>query len=215
MLIGTLPIMPSTTKRQFAALLECRLAPDLRSDGFVMDDSQWSRIRRPVINCIQVQSRRDDLACCANLGVHLTFLPKVWESQCSDSNHFVLQDCEIQTRLAWEGETDHWWIYDEAENAVTDLVACYHEQGKPFFARFQKFPYPFVDISLDDIRSGELVEKLGVGMTKIRAVLLLARVHDYLGNADMVTQLSRMGQQIAGRAVGPKVAFRELLHKYS
>jgi hypothetical protein len=113
--------------------------------------------------------------------------------------------------LAWEGESDHWWRYDDGEAGVTDLMACYEEHGRAYLGKFADFPRPFVNIGPDDIGS-EAVSELFPLMTKTRKLLLLARVHDYLGNAQRAVQFSDIGQEISG--VGLKGKFREIVRKY-
>lgn len=205
--------MARVTEGHFAAMLERHLAPALHADDFVGQGWEWSRLRDPVVNCIQIQPRSDHIACCVNLGVHLTFLPVAGGSSRSEWPNISQPDCEIKHRLAWEGESEHWWMYEDAEDAVSDLVACCQKHGKAFFDQFGQFPRPFVDIAPEDV-GNESVAKLFPVMTKVRKVLLLARVHDYLGNAEQAVQFSQIGKETAGPAVGPKAAFRELLRKY-
>lgn len=204
---------PTATEKHFALLLERRLAPVLIADDFLGQDWTWSRLRQPVINCIQIQPRSDRIACSINLGVHLTLLPVAGGSHRIEWPKVSQPHCEIQSRLAWEGESEHWWRYEDGEDAVNDLVGCYQKHGKAFFGQFDNFPHPFVDIEPSDI-GGETVARLFPIMTKVRKLLLLARVHDYLGDSERTVQFSHIGKETAGPAAGPKAVFRELLRKY-
>lgn len=194
-------------------VFERHVVPLLDADGFTGSNGTWRRTIESVINCVEIQVKSDKSACCVNLGVHFTFLPVVGGSQGVDIDNLLQSDCELKTRLAWEGESGHWWPFDDAERNAIDMAACFTQIGKAFFARFSQFPHPFLDIDLKDIAS-DANSNLFPMMTKVRKVLLLARIHDYLGHADAVVPLCNLGIEVAGMASGPKAAFRDLLRKY-
>ncbi len=194
----------------FRELLKTRLGPVLCADGFARIGKEWQRIVGPLINCLNVQNKSDNAACCVNLGVHLAFLP-TFTSSVSGSKPIDPADCEISDRLCWEGEPDHWWPYADGERAADDLVACYERRGRDYFALFARFPRPFVDVELPDFRDKATTDLFPM-MTKVRKALLLARVHDHLGNAEKAVEFSRFGESIAGRGLKP--AFEAILRKH-
>jgi hypothetical protein len=148
-----------------------------------------------------------------NLGVHFAFLPGAGNSSGVEFSSISQPDCEIQKRLAWNGDSDCWWDYNSPEESANDIAACYLENGVPFFEKFKDFPAPFVSIRPDEFDDDAYCSLFPL-LTKVRKVLLLARVHDFLGNVDLATQFAQLGENIAGRAVGPRAAFREILRKY-
>ncbi|MCC9608314.1 DUF4304 domain-containing protein [Blastopirellula sp. JC732] len=206
--------MSASKKKQFERLLLERLTPILSDDGFVGNDLKWIRNVDPVINCIEVQSRSDSKACCVNLGVHLTFLPNATGSLIVDIQSYSSVDCEIRGRLTSQAEGDQWWEYEMLEPAIDDLIDSYLDHGQNFFERFAKFPHPFVDIGPDSL-DDDVVSSLFPVMTKVRMVLLLARVHDFLGNSALAKQFGQIGIDLIGGGMGPKAAFRKILRSHT
>lgn len=206
--------MATKNARWFAKLLKPRFAQVLRADGFAAQHYGWMRLRDPVINWLDVQARMAGGSCCVNLGVHMTFVPR---SGCSEGNTVATEighaDCTIHHRLSWEGGCDHWWPYDAGEVAAADLVACYEECGRPVFERYSSFPHPFVDITPDTFDDAALDELLPLSDTG--KMLLLARVHDYLGNAPFAIRFSEMGLTVTPKfASGARYALKNILRKH-
>lgn len=199
-------------KNRFLEELDNTIGRALQAEGFVGGAGEWKRLNDPVINCLEIQSSNDQSSCSVNLGVHFVFLPVVGGSSSIEFSSISQPDCEIQKRLTWNEESDHWWAYDSPEKSSEDIAACYQECGRPFFEKFESFPEPFVTIQPLDLEDANLT--LFPMMTKVRKVLLLARVHDFLGNAELSMKFCEFGKEVAGRAVGPKAAFREILRKY-
>ena len=99
-------------KQRFLEMLDDELGPALQDYGFSGQGCEWKRHRDPVFNCIEVQLRSDQAACSVNLGVHLAFLPVAGGSSVVDFATISEADCEIQSRLAWKNEPEHWWDFD-------------------------------------------------------------------------------------------------------
>lgn len=190
------------------------LTPVLLADGFAAQHNGWMRLREPVINWLDVQARMAGGSCCVNLGVHMTFLPPHHGSEGSTVASELRQaDCDIFFRLTWEDELDHWWSYDADELAADDLVACYEERGRPVFERYASFPQPFVDITPDTFDDTALHELLP--LSKTGKILLLARLHDYLGNAQLAVRFSEMGLTVTPKfASGARFALKNILRKH-
>jgi len=201
------------SKTEFANLLERHLSPILRRSGFLGDTFAWKRIREPFIDCVDIQTRSDGAACCVNLGEHLTFLPVVGGSAQIEPEDITSVDCEIKSRVAPMGEAEHWWNFENREGDIEHLVKCFHESSEVFFGKYQNFPKPFVDIEMSDIENDAVVELLPT-MTKVRRILLVARVYDHLGDGMQATLWAEFGKENARMAVGPKAAFGEIVRKY-
>jgi len=184
-----------------------------RSYGFTGERGEWRHVGDPEICCIGIQERSDNAAFCVNLGVHLAFLPVAGQSGAPDVNSITTVDCEIMSRLGWRDESEHWWEFKSLESSVADVIACYEEHGRSYFDRFSNFPHPFVDIGVDDLDNDD-VSTLFPIMTRVRKLLLIARVYDYLDDSKSAVYFSRIGLDAAGRAVAPKVAFRAILKKH-
>jgi hypothetical protein len=60
----------------------------------------------------------------------------------------------------------------------------------------------------------ESMPTLLASLTKVRAALLLARMHEYLGNRTKAIDAANFGIKISGSAVGPKKAMRDILKRW-
>ena len=70
-----------------------------------------------------------------------------------------------------------------------------------------------MDIEIDNIDSEEVIELMPL-TTKVRRILLIARVFDHLGDGKQAVAWAELGKQHAGMAVGPKAALRAIVRKY-
>lgn len=200
------------SKTEFMARIESDLVPALQEAGFEGQGMCWKRIREPFIDCVEIQTRSDDAACCVNLGEHLTFLPVAGGSAAPDIETMTSVDCEMKGRLAANGEPEHWWKFENASGEVADLIECFRLHGESFFGKYQEFPRPFVDLEMAAIDGDAAIEMLPM-MTKVRRILLIARVYDYLGDSERALAWAEFGKENSGMAVGPKAAFREIARK--
>lgn len=205
--------MAGRNARKFANVLEPRFAPVLIADGFAAQHNGWMRLRDPVINWLDVQSASDDESCCVNLGIHMTFQPKPGNSDGSTvPSEISFAGCRLAYRLAWEGGCDHWWSYNDGELAAADIVACYEERGRSLYEKFALFPHPFSDIAPDDFDDDALSDLIPLADTG--KLLFLARVHDFLGNAEFARRFSEMGFATTSKmASGARFAFKNILRK--
>ena len=202
------------SKTKFSNDVDERLSSVLLDSGFSGGDLRWVRVRDQFIDCVDIQIRSDDAACCVNLGEHLSFLPVVGGSAPIDLGRMSSVDCEIRARLAPDGEPDYWWGFGSGFSDVEDLVGCFKESGEAFFRKYRDFPKPFADVEMSNIGSEPTIELMPM-MTKIRRILLIARMYDYLNDVVKAVEWADFGKQNAGMAVGPKSAFREILRKYN
>jgi len=184
----------------------------LAGEGFVSaDEVTWTRHRPPFIDCIEFQLHSDEVAYCVNLGVHMDFLPDVIGRNSAQNAGVTQADCEIKQRLAPSGESDHWWAIGDGVQACS-MLACLRECGLPFLEQFNDLPGPFGAITPETVGDDAVIALLP-NMTRVRRILLLARIHEYLGNIEQALEWARFGMENAGMAVGPKVAFKEIVRK--
>lgn len=202
------------SKTDFMESLGRNLVPILREAGFGGQSPCWTRIREPFIDCVDVQTRSDDAACCVNLGEHLTFLPVAAGSRTPNVETMTTVDCEMKRRLAPKGYPEHWWSFENVPAETADLINCFQAHAEEFFGQYRNFPKPFTDLELADIDSDVAIEMLFPMMTKIRRILLIARVYDHLQDRASSLAWAEFGIANAGMAVGPKAAFRQIVRKY-
>jgi hypothetical protein len=148
--------------------------------------------------------------CCVELGVHLDFLPVIGGGA-AELEAMTVTRCEVRKRLTPRSDLqDYWWQYGD-EAADEDLVAVVESVGLTFFQQLETFPDYWQHIALEDLRN-ETFSNYLPGMTRVRAVLLLARMHSFLGDVEGSRSLAAYGLEIVPAiASGPKKAFRELL----
>lgn len=202
------------SKAEFIAHVERDFVPVLREAGFDGQGLCWRRLREPFIDCVDIQSRSDDAACCVNLGEHLTFLPIAGGSSAPDNEAMTSVDCEIKERLAPDGKPEHWWKFENAAEEVAVLLNCFKARAQTFFGKYRDFPKPFIDMKMSDIESDAALRIMPM-MTKVRRILLIARIFDHLGDGPTALEWAEFGKENAGMAVEPKVAFREIIRKYN
>lgn len=183
----------------------------LRSHAFEGTDLAFRKRRGHVISCLVVQEHSSKTKCCVDLGVHLDFIPVVGGASAIQFEAMTVPHCEIRKRLTPEANLDDfWWGYSDAD-ARAGIVTALETQGFPFFKAFESFPDYWLGVSLGDLRSGSYQAKLP-GVTRVRAALLLARVHAFLGDWPRSHDLAAFGLEIVPAiATGPKKAFKELL----
>ena len=181
----------------------------LSAHDFRAEHLQYWRHLGHVISCIDIQEHSSEPRCCVNLGIHLDFVP-CGDGRMPHAPEMSSVECEIKRRLTPSGEDDDfWWWYEPG--ADRSLVAALRQHGLPFLQPFHRFPDYWTAISMDDLKSGEFVRMMP-GVTRVRAALLLARAHAFLGNASMRHALAAYGMEIApAMASGPRKALKELL----
>jgi hypothetical protein len=169
----------------------------------------WSRRRGDELNVIHFQKQSSQDLFCVNLGVHFIFLPKNGAEGTFVTDTLELTDCEIRLRLTDHPTTkDQWWLFSE-ENAV--LVAdLMRHRGMGIFDSY-RLDGELAAISATSIERGDSV--LLDSITKVRGCLLLARLHERLGNRGKCIELATIGIKLAGMAVGPKKALKDILQR--
>ncbi len=183
----------------------------LSPHGFERQGLEYRRQVGHVISCLAVQEHSSEPRCCVDLGVHLDFLPVVGGTGAARLEAMSVTDCEIRRRLTPRPDLEDFWWSSHESGAREGLMAALETQGLPFFARLESFPGYWQSISVENLRAGTFTTLLP-GVTRIRAALLLARVHAFLGDMTKCRGFAAYGLEIAPAiASGPKMAFKELL----
>ncbi|MBL8891048.1 MAG: DUF4304 domain-containing protein [Planctomycetaceae bacterium] len=201
-------------KSEFVNSVENMLCAELTHRGFVSRGRSWIRVRGPFIDCVDVQIRSDERACCVNLGEHLSFLPCAGTSRQFDIKTSSSIDCEMKSRLAPDDLSDYWWDLKSGLEGLDSLVRCFRDGAFVFFDRYVDFPLPFTKLTIEEIDSDTAI-RLMPTMTKIRRVLLMSRVYAYLEDHTNAEMWARFGSENCGVAVGLKASFQEIIRNLS
>ena len=178
------------------ANIETKAIPFLKSKGFSGKEVHWVRYRAPFIDCVEFQIRSDKRAYCVNLGVHLDFLPAPSGETRNDIADVTESDCEIRQRLSPTNTVDYWWDMTDTDETEA-MLECLKSRGISFFENYTNLPDCFSKINLDNL-DGDICMALLPTMTKVRRVLLLARIYDYLGDSEHALEWAQFGKEIAG-----------------
>ncbi|MEM1060617.1 MAG: DUF4304 domain-containing protein [Verrucomicrobiota bacterium] len=194
--------------REFLSAINEAVKGELARQGFT--ESRAGTYLRSIgerLDVIWIQKHSTDETCCVNLGIHYSFIWKIGSTDLPTDGKIDQPECELKIRLTGDPESnDQWWPLNQGgvnaittllKNRVLDLFTKYDLEGE------------IAKLSVDDFIGG--VPPILKPMTKVRAVLLLARIHDYLGNQGQAIELAQFGLKVAGMAVGPKKAFKEIL----
>jgi hypothetical protein len=169
----------------------------------------WNFRKGDDLNVIWLQEHSSQPLLCVNLGIHYTFLPKAGTETPFTGDYVEQPDCEIKLRLTSEPSAkDQWWpIALEAADEVANLVS---HRALAIFDPY-RLAGPISSMEAEDIEAGNL--GMLSSLTKVRACLLLARIHERLGNRTKCVDAATIGIRLAGMAVGPKKALKEILQR--
>lgn len=169
----------------------------------------WNRRRGDELNVIQLQEHSIEKIFCVNLGIHYAFLPRAGAETLLDGDQIEVSDCELKFRLTGQAAIkDQWWpITASGADQVADLVCS---RGLPIFDSY-RLDGPIAEMDGKSIESGN--PGLLASITKVRACLLLARMHEHFGNRCKCVEAATIGVKLAGMAVGPKKALKDILER--
>jgi hypothetical protein len=161
------------------------------------------------ISVISIQKHSSEPKVCVNFGVHYDFLPKLGTTELAEDGKIELSDCEVKVRVTPESElNDYWWSFDtEAIEDISDLVL---NRVEKFFSRYD-IDGDITTITPEDL-DGEMPDVIAP-LTKVRASLVLARIHEVSGNTGKASSFAKYGIKAAGMAVGPKKVLKDILKR--
>lgn len=194
--------------KELQKVVDIVMGKDLMAAGFQwISAGTWSRNCGDELNVVQLQKHSTKEEFCVNLGVYYAFLPKSGIEAPLDSRNIELLDCELKFRLTDQDIIkDQWWPI--IQSSVDEIVEIMNRRGFQVFDLF-RLDGPIAKINVESIENGDY--GLLSSLTNVRACLLLARIHQYLGNRDACIQFAQMGIRAAGRAVGPRKALMDIL----
>jgi hypothetical protein len=192
---------------KFLSLLDAQLELLLAPEEFHRTgNGLFVRCKDEVIHLIQIQKHSKEPTCCVNIGVHFSFSPTLGTSQLPDLNTIEIPDCDIKIRLTpSESQADYWWPINDS--STSEIISLVSHKGLLIFDAYQLDKLALLSPAhLSDDLPSELKS-----MTRVLAVLLLARLNVYLGRRLEAVDFANLGLKVAGMAVGPKVAFKKIL----
>jgi hypothetical protein len=190
---------------EFVTLFPEPLAPEFHRTS----PGHWIRQIGDTLNAVWIQKHSSGLSCCVNLGVHYSFVPKVGTGELASNGTIEQAECEIKFRLTSNDQVcDQWWPI--SPTAVSQIVDLFVRRGLPTLNSYGLHE-GILKIVPSDIEQGNAT--LLTNLTRVRACLLLARLHDHMGNRQKCAEAASAGLRHAGKAVGPKVALQRLLKK--
>ncbi len=200
----------------FVQILAKQLSEPLAKKGFKrVADDLWVRFRNGHdINVISVQKHSSSSNVCVNIGVHYDFLPKVGTLDLPREGSIELADCEIKFRLAPDkGQRDHWWSIEP--NSAVEISDLIFARTDDIFDQYEiagdSSSHDITAIVPEDL-DGEIPAVVS-SLTKVRASLLLARLHEFRGDLEKAAGFANYGLRVAGMAVGPKKMLKEVLKR--
>ena len=208
--------MKEDLKAVFLDTLKTEWYPSLRALGFKGRGNDFVRVGDAMVNCINLQIRSDGSSCCANLGLHPRGLPSPSGKTIHETDMQPV-DCELTRRLTPGGQTDHWWSFGitvaEAIAAAHDLVAMFPSQGETYFQKYQSIQDLVGNATPDHIAEGNVPVFQDFPITQMRAALLLARLHNSLGNDAAACAFAQYGfdQTTPVKGAGLRKHFREIM----
>lgn len=161
------------------------------------------------IHVISIQKHSSDLSVCVNFGVHYDFLPKLGSTDLPTNGEIELAECEIRVRLTPESfMKDYWWTIElKTIDEITKLV---EKHLSTFFNSYDIDGYIF---SITPRNLNESPPPLIAMLTKVRACLILARIHEVSCDTTNAKDFALLGIKHAGMAVGPKKMLKEVLKR--
>jgi hypothetical protein len=190
--------------------VDAAMSETLTSAGFQHTSlGTWNRRRGYELNVIQLQKQSAAELFCVNLGVHYGFMPKTGTGAAVEGDLIELSDCELKLRLTEQPtDRDQWWPI--SETSVKQVADCVRRRGLVVFDTYRTQG----ELATMDARNIEAGNSgILTPITKVRACLLLARLHEHLGNRDKCIEAASIGVKLAGMAVGPKKALKEVLRR--
>ena len=157
------------------------------------------------INAINIQAKTTGDIFFINIGVHPLF-PDLTTAELPAKEI----DCYIRTRLATAKGFPLMWL-----NSPDDLVVIVQEiKSKvwPFFDSFHSLDDVFSTLSIEQVVSDALPAMFS-GVTKVRLVSMCTHYQLSRGNIQAGRDFAEYGLSIAGKAVGFRKAFRQILSR--
>jgi len=161
------------------------------------------------LHAIWLQKHSSKAAFCVNLGVHYSFLAKAGSAERPSGDKIDQTECRIMFRLTADPiEKDQWWPL--AESGIRDVSDLFVSRGLAMFDSYH-LAGPISSIDVNEIETG--TPHLLSDLTKAGACLLLAQIHEHIGNKDKCLEAATCGLKHVGMAVGARKALKDVLKR--
>lgn len=194
----------------FLILADAALEETLGKTGFRRTSAgKWNRRNREELNAVWLQKSSTGPSFCVNFGIHYSFLEKTGSSDLPTGGEIDQTECRIMCRLTCDPSVkDQWWpISEESICEVRDLM---ERRGLALFDSY-RLSGAIAMLEGKDIDAGNL--GILTGFTKVGACLLLASIHEHLGNREKCVEAATFGMKHIGMKVGAKKALKDILQR--
>jgi hypothetical protein len=189
------------TKDEFISLLQNRLWPVLKAQGFTRRGFVYHRFRGVVTNALRLEASNVTRNIRVNLGVHLAFLPTL-EHDLRTPKYVEPAVCAFQQKLGMDDRQTNPkdWSFGadaaETKQAVADVIRTYETTGTAFFDRWSRFPQDFLPIGADGIDAAYMLP-FRYPSTVFERATVLAHLHAHLGDVERADAFARRGLEDA------------------
>lgn len=171
----------------FKELINMNFDPYIRQKGFQGSGLSFRKIINDhYIYTLKIQINKYGGSYCVDMGTYIDFIPNLIGDIVKPSK-VTPYDCEFRKRLSPSYGSDYWWDYGNSEKECIDninkMINTFENFGLEYFDQFNSFPNPISIINIQDIEYEALKLKELSAPLDSRLALILARVHQYLGNS--------------------------------
>ncbi|MBF4473221.1 DUF4304 domain-containing protein [Flavobacterium sp. HJJ] len=207
---------------EFIEILKNNFTPFLKELGFKGSKNNFYKKNSPWIYVVNIHKDKYGGELTINVGIHLDFIENALDALPIPSK-FDITDCIIDKNLSLENNNS-WLVYGknsiEAIETVEYMKELVFEQGIPFIQKFNNYPKPFNDITIEEIKTGSkkyleygINEKL---ITWVHFIIFLAKVSNNSGNKEKAIELLNLAKskeidRFSGTLNSPLIPRIELL----
>jgi hypothetical protein len=178
---------------EFNELLKQTLHPYLKSLGFKGAKNNYRKHDSPIIQTINLFKDKWGGQTAVNIGVHLDFVPALGTGEILSPAKFTQSHCFIQKNITLPNGKA-WFDFGintkEAEETIDFIIEAIEGQALPFLDNFNKFPEPFINISVDDLhKNNQVLENLYIGFKSIFDLQVLVAIQNKHQNFDRAKEI--------------------------
>jgi hypothetical protein len=187
---------PGIPSRQFVPMLQRRLWPVLKAQGFQRHGQIFHRYRGAAIHALRFEPSNLTKDVRINLGIHFKFLPPLGGGEVS--NRIDIVYCAFQRELGADDENRERTIWNfglseaAAEETITDILRVYKSTGVAYFDKWGVLPGALTKIAVEDIDK-DYAPPFRYPTTPWECALTLAELHSHLGDDAKAEAFARFG----------------------
>ena len=185
---------------EFIEILKNNFNPFLKELGFKGSKNNFYQKKSPWIYVLNIHKDKYGGELTINMGIHLDYIQNALD-QLPILSKFDIGDCIIDKNLSLENNNS-WLVYGkndiEALETIEFMKELVLEQGIPFIEKFNNYPQPFSNITIDDIKTGNkkfleygIDEKL---INWVHFIIFLAKVNNNIGNKEKAMELLQLAK---------------------